>query len=216
MRPASACYFSARGARSQPSSARARRTPTGEIMNLTSCPYEKELRELMARGQCRMPAPGASRARKRCRSCATGADFRSLPARTRGVAPPRGRWPLRFCYGARNCAPQCRRGTHRRPLLGAQIFACAVALLPLLDLPALRRAAALRAHLELLARLACELPQAAAAQWTTVSAGSQTGSAWNWLVLLPALATLLLLAACRLRCDRQTIATPRTKGLAAE
>jgi hypothetical protein len=38
-----------------------------------------------------------------------------------------------------------------------------------------------------------QLPQAAAAQWTTVSAGSQTGSAWNWLVLLPALATLLLL-----------------------
>ena len=38
-----------------------------------------------------------------------------------------------------------------------------------------------------------QLPQAAAAQWASLSAGSQPGSGWSWLVLVPALATLLLL-----------------------
>jgi len=38
-----------------------------------------------------------------------------------------------------------------------------------------------------------QLPQAAASQWDGLSSGSLAGSAWGWLVLVPVLATVLLL-----------------------
>jgi hypothetical protein len=38
-----------------------------------------------------------------------------------------------------------------------------------------------------------QLPQAAAAQWDSLNSGALASSAWSWMVLVPALATLLLL-----------------------
>jgi len=93
-----------------------------------------------------------------------------------------------------------------RPLLGAQIFACAVALF----------AAAGFAGFEARNGVAwftwsywhdwfVQLPLAAVAQWDSLSFGSLAGPAWTWMVLAPAVATLLLLGgvAVYLATDKQ-------------
>jgi hypothetical protein len=162
-------------------------------MNLTSCPYEKEVRQLMARGQWPAACPPELRTHVNgCRACGDlvliSEAFRHARAESlaaaRPVAPAVLLW--RAQLRRRNAAVE-RVG---RPLLGAQIFACAVALF----------AAAGFASFE--ARNGVEwftlsywhdwfvqLPQAAAAQWASLSSGTLAGSAWSWM----ALATLLLL-----------------------
>jgi hypothetical protein len=166
-------------------------------MNFTSCPYEKEVRQLMARGQWPDACPRELRTHvSTCRACGElvlvseafqQARAESLAA-ARPVAPAVLLW--RAQLRRRNAAVE-RVG---RPLLGAQIFACAVALF----------AAAGFAGFEARNGVAwltwsywhdwfVQLPQAAAAQWDSLSSGSLAGSAWSWMVLVPALATLVLL-----------------------
>jgi len=166
-------------------------------MKLTSCRHENELRELMARGQWPDACPPELRAHvSGCRTCGDlvliseafqHARVESLAA-ARPVAPAVLLW--RAQLRRRNAAVE----RISLPLLGAQIFACAVALF----------AAAGFAGFEARSGVAwltwnywhdwfVQLPQAAAAQWASLSSGSLAGSAWSWMVLLPALATLLLL-----------------------
>ncbi len=167
-------------------------------MNLTTCPYEKELRQLIARGQWPDACPaGATRARERLPLVRRpGADFRCLPPRACRVAR-RGAagGPCGFAVARATAQAQCRRwSASARPLLGAQIFACAVTVFAALGFAGFEA----RSGVAWLSwgywhDWFAQLPQAAAAQWASLSAGSQAGSAWSWMVLLPALATLLLL-----------------------
>ena len=166
-------------------------------MNLTSCPYEKEVRQLMARGQWPDACPAELRTHvSGCRACGDlvliseafrHARVESLAA-ARPVAPAVLLW--RAQLRRRNAAVE----RVSLPLLGAQIFACAVALF----------AAAGFAGFEARNGVAwftwsywhdwlVQLPQAAVAQWASLSSGSQAGSGWTWMVLVPALAMLVLL-----------------------
>jgi hypothetical protein len=98
-------------------------------MKLTSCPFEKEVRQLVARGQ--WPAAGTPELRAHvsgCRACGDlvliseafqNARVDSLAA-ARPVAPAVLLWRAQL---RKRTAAMERVG---RPLLGAQIFACAV------------------------------------------------------------------------------------------
>ena len=166
-------------------------------MKLTSCPYEKEVRQFMALGQWPDACPPELRTHvSGCRACGDlvliseafrHARVESLAA-ARPVAPAVLLW--RAQLRRRNAAVE----RVSLPLLGAQIFACAVALF----------AAAGFAGFEARSGVAwltwnywhdwfMQLPQAAAAQWASLSAGALAGSAWSWMLLVPALATLVLL-----------------------
>jgi hypothetical protein len=81
-----------------------------------------------------------------------------------------------------------------RPLLGAQIFACAVAVLAALGFAGFEaRSGADWFTWNFWRDWFVQLPQAAASQWESLSAGSPAGAGWSWLVLASAVATLLLL-----------------------
>ena len=166
-------------------------------MNLTSCPYEKEVRQLMALGQWPDACPAELRAHvSGCRSCGDlvlisdafrHARVESLAA-ARPVAPAVLLW--RAQLRRRNAAME----RVARPLLGAQIFACAVTVFAALGFAGFEaRSGVAWLSWGYWRDWFAQLPQAAAAQWASLSAGSQAGSAWSWMVLLPALATLLLL-----------------------
>jgi hypothetical protein len=166
-------------------------------MKLTSCPYEKEVRELIARGQWQDACPTELRAHViGCRSCGdlvlVSEAFHQ--ARVESVAAARPVAPAVLLWRAqlrrRNAAVK-RIG---RPLLGAQIFAFAVAL----------GAAVGFAGFEARNGVAwltwsywhgwfVQLPQAAAAQWDSLSFASLAGSAGNWMVLVPALTMVVVL-----------------------
>ncbi len=166
-------------------------------MKLTSCPFEKEVRQLMARGQ--WPAAGTPELRAHvsgCRACGDvvliseafqNARVESLAA-ARPVAPAVLLW--RAQLRKRNAAME----RIARPLLGAQIFACAVTVLAALGFAGFEA----RNGVEWLTwsywhDWLVQLPQAAAAQWASMSSGSLASSGWGWMVLVPALATLVLL-----------------------
>jgi hypothetical protein len=81
-----------------------------------------------------------------------------------------------------------------RPLLGAQIFACAVALFAAVGFAGFEaRSGVAWLTWSYWQDWFAQLPQAAVAQWDSLSSGSLAGSAWSWMVLVPALATLVLL-----------------------
>jgi hypothetical protein len=166
-------------------------------MNLTSCTYEKEVRQLMARGQWPDACPVELRAHvSGCRTCGDivlvsgafqQARVESLAA-ARPVAPAVLLW--RAQLRRRNAAME----RVARPLLGAQIFACAVALLAAVGFAGLEA----RNGVEWLTwsywhDWFVQFPQAAAAQWDSLSSGSLAGSGLTWMVLVPTVATLVLL-----------------------
>lgn len=164
---------------------------------LTSCRHENELRQLIASGQWPDACPAELRAHvSGCRSCGDlvlisdafrHARVESLAA-ARPVAPAVLLW--RAQLRRRNAAME----RVARPLLGAQIFACAVTVFAALGFAGFEaRSGVAWLSWGYWRDWFAQLPQAAAAQWASLSAGSQAGSAWSWMVLLPALATLLLL-----------------------
>jgi hypothetical protein len=166
-------------------------------MNLTSCPFEKEVRQLMARGQWPAACPPELRAHvSGCRACGDlvliseafqDARVDSLAA-ARPVAPAVLLW--RAQLRRRNAAME----RIARPLLGAQIFACAVTVLAALGLAGFEaRNGVAWFTWSYWHDWIVQLPQAAAAQWDSLSSGSLAGSGWSWMVLIPAVATLMLL-----------------------
>jgi hypothetical protein len=166
-------------------------------MKLKSCRHENELRELMARGQWPDACPPELRAHvSGCRTCGDlvlisdafqHARITSLAA-ARPVPPAVLLW--RAQLRRRNAAME----RIRRPLLGAQIFACAVTALAALGFAGFEaRNGVAWLTWSYWHDWLVQLPQAAAAQWASTGSGSQAGSGWSWLVLVPALATLVLL-----------------------
>lgn len=165
-------------------------------MKLTPCPYEKEVRQLAARGQ--WPAACTPELRAHVSGCRTCGDLVLISeafqnARVESVAAARPVAPAVLLWRA-----QLRRRTAAmeriaRPLLGAQIFACAVTVLAALRFAGFEaRNGAEWLTWSYWQDWLVQLPQAAAAQWDGVSSGSLAGSEWGWVVV-SALATLVLL-----------------------
>lgn len=165
-------------------------------MNLTSCPYEKEVRRLMDLGQWPDACPAELRAHvSGCRSCSDLVLVTEAfhHARANSVAAAQPVAPAVLLWRAqlrrRNAAVE-RIG---RPLLGAQIFACAVALVAAVGFAVFEaRNGVAWLTWSYWHDWLVQLPQSAAAQWESLSSGSLAGSAWNWMVLVPAVATLVL------------------------
>jgi hypothetical protein len=166
-------------------------------MRLTPCPFEKEVRQSMARGQW----PDACTLELRthasgCRACGDAVLISGAfqHARVESLAAARPISPAVLLWRA-----QLRRRTAAmervaRPLLGAQIFACAVAVLAALGFAGFEaRNGADWLTWSYWSDWFAQLPQAAAAQWDSLSGGSPAGSGWGWMVVIPAVATLVLL-----------------------
>ena len=164
-------------------------------MRLRSCPREKEVSELMRRGQW----PRASAAELRdhvngCRACGdlvlVAGAFQQARATTVAFAQDGAMKP--GSAGALWWRAQLRRRRAalermERPLVGAQIFALAVTLLAALGFAGFeaRHGIAWLSWLE-------GLPQAATVQFADISSSGILGSGWTWL-LLAAAAMLALL-----------------------
>jgi hypothetical protein len=164
-------------------------------MMLLTCPREKEVKELVERGQ--WPQACAPELREHvdgCRSCAELAlvtrAFQSARAEAAGAANPGSPGVLwwRAQLRRRNAALE-RIG---RPILGAQIFALAVNLLLAVAFVVwqARHGLAWLTWLE-------QLPQTAALRldslWPSDLFGSGLSSVLTPMVMIPALATLALL-----------------------
>jgi len=168
-------------------------------MMLTSCPHEKELRDLIARGQ--WPAACSAELRTHVNNCRACSDlvlvsdaFRQARAETLAAARPIP--PAILLWRAqlrrRNAAIE-RIG---RPLLGAQIFALAVVLVAAVGLAGFEaRTGAQRLTWNFWRDWFVHLPEAAASPWTSLNLGTLAASGWSWLALGSVLATLLLLSA---------------------
>jgi len=170
---------------------------------LNSCPNETELRELLASGQWPQAASPELRAHaESCRSCAdlflVAGAFQKARAATIAAAKPVSPGILLWRARLRRRNAAVERLT--RPLLNAHIFALAfilIAGLGFLVFEALR-SDGWRAWLE-------QLPQSAAAQWEAFRSTGTIDPSWGLLVVLPTVATLLLLGAVAvyLATDRQ-------------
>ena len=166
-------------------------------MNLTSCPYEKEVRQRLALGQWPDACPQELRAHvSACRSCSDlvlvseafhQARVESF-AKARPVAPAVLMW--RAQLRKRNAAVK----RVSLPLLGAQLFACAVALFAALGFAGFEaRNGVAWLTWSYWHDWFVQLPQAAATQWDSLSSGALAGSSWTWMVLVPALTMVVLL-----------------------
>jgi hypothetical protein len=166
-------------------------------MILTSCPFEKEVRELMARGQW----PDACQAELRahvsgCRACGDLVLISEAfqRARVESVAAARPVAPAVLLWRAQLRRRNAAMERIARPLLGAQIFACAVTVVAALGFAGFEaRNGADWLTWSFWHDWFVQLPQAALAQWDSLGSGSLAGSGWSWMVLIPALATLVLL-----------------------
>ena len=160
---------------------------------LNSCPHETELRELLTHGQWPQAASRELRAHaESCRSCAdlflVAGAFQK--ARTATIAAARPISPGILLWRAQLRRRNAAVERLTRPLLNAHIFALAFTLiagLGFLVFEALR-SDGWRAWLE-------QLPQSAAAHWDAFRTTGTIDPTWSLLVLLPILATLLLLGA---------------------
>jgi hypothetical protein len=166
-------------------------------MKLTSCPFEKEVRQLVVRGQ--WPAACMPELRAHVSSCRACGDVVLISeafqnARVESVAAARPVAPAVLLWRA-----QLRRRTAAmervaRPLLCAQIFACAVTVFAAVGFAGFEaRNGADWLTWSFWTDWFAQLPQAAAAQWAGLSSGSQAGVGWGWMVVAPAVATLVLL-----------------------
>jgi hypothetical protein len=159
-------------------------------MNLKACPREKELRELVERGQ--WPQASAPELRGHvaaCRSCSDLAvvsdAFKKARAATIAVARPGSAGALwwRAQLRRRNAAVE----RISRPLIGAQVFALAIVLLFGLGFAAYEA----REGIAWLTWLQ-QLPQAASAHWQNLLASSSADPSVAWTLLLPAVAAVAL------------------------
>ena len=166
-------------------------------MKLTSCPFEKEVRELMARGQWPDACTPELRAHvSGCRACGDVVLISEAfqQARVESVAAARPMAPAVLLWRAQLRRRDAAMERIARPLVGAQIFACAVTVLTALGFAGFEaRNGADWLTWSYWSDWFAQLPQAALAQWDSLSAGSLAGSGWGWMVVVPALATLLLL-----------------------
>lgn len=166
-------------------------------MNLTSCPYEKEVRKLMALGQWPDACPAELRAHvSQCSTCGdlvlVTEAFRH--ARVASVAAARPVAPAVLLWRAQLRRRNAAVERMSRPLLGAQIFACAVALVAAVGFAGFEsRNGAAWLTWSYWHSWFAQLPQAAAAQWDSLSSGALAGSAWSWMVLVPTVTLLVLL-----------------------
>lgn len=164
-------------------------------MTLRSCLREKEVSELVERGQWPQASPAELRDHVRgCRGCGDLVLVASVFQRERkeAVAAASPGSMSSSSAGALWWRAQLRRRRAaleriERPLLGAQIFALAVCLAAALGFAGFeaRHGVAWLTWLE-------GLPQAATAQFADLSSSGLLGSGWTWL-LLAAAATLALL-----------------------
>ena len=162
-------------------------------MRLTPCPREKEVKELVERGQWPVAAATAPELHAHvagCRSCSEFALVTTAFKRARVEASndakfgsPRVLW-WRAQLRRRNEAVE-RMG---RPILGAQIFALAVNLVLAVGFVAwqARHGFAWLAWLQ-------QLPETATTQLDTLWSSAQSVSGWSLMLVIPAAATLALL-----------------------
>jgi predicted anti-sigma-YlaC factor YlaD len=159
-------------------------------MMLRSCPNEKEMRELLIRGQWPHAAettPELYAHVAACRSCSelvlVAESFRNARAASAASArmiPPGVLW-WRAQLRRRNAAVE--RVT--RTLFGAQVFALAITLLTGVGFLVFEglTSDACRAWLK-------QLPQNAALDWHNLLAATAANPAWTWMMLGPALVLL--------------------------
>lgn len=162
-------------------------------MRLSACPREREVKDLLHRGQWPVAAETSSELRAHvqgCRSCnelvlVTTAfqQARTEAAGSARIGSAGALW-WRAQLRRRNEAVE-RIG---KPILGAQIFALAVFLLLAVGFTAWQA----RYGLAWLTRLE-KLPQTAALHLDTLWSFAFSGPGWVALVLIPAAATLVLL-----------------------
>jgi hypothetical protein len=162
-------------------------------MMLRSCSREKEVKELLERGQWPVAAGTAPELRAHvggCRSCGelvlVTAAFQKARADTAGAAKigsPGVLW-WRAQLRRRNEAVE-RIG---KPILGAQIFALVVNLLLAVGFVVwqARHGLAWLNWFE-------QLPQTATLHLDSLWSSALLDFGWNWMVMIPALATLALL-----------------------
>ena len=159
-------------------------------MTFKNCPREKELRDVMARGQWSLAAENDSDLRSHvaaCRSCnelvLVSEAFRKARVASTASArlvPPGVLW-WRAQLRRRNAAVE--RIT--RPLLGAQMFALAITLLAgvgFLVFEALT-STSWRGWLQ-------QAPQNAALDWNNLLTAAAADPLWTWMMLGPALVLL--------------------------
>jgi hypothetical protein len=178
-------------------------------MKLTTCPHEKEVRQLMARGQ--WPAACTTELRAHVDACRACGDLVLVSeafqqARAESLAAARPVSPALLLWRAqlrrRNAAVE-RIG---RPLLGAQIFAFAVVLAAAVGFAGFEaHSGASWATWSFWREWLAQLPHSAASQWANLSSGPLAASGWNWMLPAFVLATLALLggAAVYLATDKR-------------
>jgi hypothetical protein len=166
-------------------------------MKLTSCPYETEVRELIARGQ--WPTACSPELRAHASDCRNCGDLVLISeafqhARVESLAAARPVSPAVLLWRAQLRRRNAAVERVARPLLGAQIFACAVALFAAVGFAGFEARSGVQwLTLSYWHDWFVQLPQTAAAHWDSLSIASQAGSGWSWMVLIPAVATLVLL-----------------------
>jgi len=152
-------------------------------MKLTSCLYEKEVRQLTARGQWPDACPPELRAHvSGCRSCGdlvlVSEAFQH--ARLESVASARPVAPAVLLWRAQLRRRNAAMERIARPLLGAQIFACAVTVLAALGFAGFEaRSGSDWLTWSFWHDWFVQLPQAAAAQWDSLNSGSLAGAGSN-------------------------------------
>jgi len=166
-------------------------------MNLKACPYEKEVRQLIALGQWPDACPAELRGHvSGCRWCGDLVLISEAfqQARVESLAAARPVLPAVLLWRAQLRRRNAAAERIARPLLGAQIFAFAVALVAAVGFAGFEaRNGAAWFTWSYWHYWFVQLPQAATAQWVSLSSGALAGSAWTWMVLAPAVATLVLL-----------------------
>lgn len=165
-------------------------------MTLRACPREKEVSELVERGQ--WPQAASAEVREHVRGCRTCADlalvasaFRAARAQTVAAARPGSAGALWWRAQLRRRRAAVER--IERPLVSAQIFALVVSLLAAVGF------AGFEAHngvawLDWLETL----PQAATAQMANLSS-----SGWAWLFIAAAMLTLVAGVVAYLTAEKQ-------------
>jgi predicted anti-sigma-YlaC factor YlaD len=159
-------------------------------MTLKGCPREREVRELIARGQWPLTAETSPELHAHAAACRSCGDLvrvaeafraaRSASISSARLVPPGVLW-WRAQLRRRNAAME--RVTHT--LFGAQVFALAATLFAGLIFVVFEAVTSDAWRLGLL-----QLPQNAARDWNDLVASATANPAWTWMMIGPALALL--------------------------